>query len=241
LEWIEFKILILSDGKYGDRAARVIKNKFNDTKIITIQERNPAEIIDDVDLSEEVERNIVHADLLIIYVRHPDVVAEICYRKKPTILAVDFGEGFLRQQKEVNPTILMPSSMCSIPSNTVKLENINGEIPIIREVKTIVESPCGATNVSLEHIRGKPLTPETLTAFGLNVRYECREPVSILLSHRDMADSSALLQMLSLLDALEKVAPKHFLPGTPMGIFTAKRREEYQCPNPKSDLFAEIG
>jgi len=209
-------------------------------------------------LGEEVERNIVDSDLLIIYVRHPDVVAEICYRKKPTILAVDFGEGFLRQQKGDNPNIFMPASMCSIPSNTgineideyfklfgyplfdVKLEMINGKVPIIKEVKTIVESPCGATNVSLEHIRNKPLTPETITAFGLNVRYECREPVSILLSHRDMADSSALLQMLSLLDALEKVAPKQFLPGTPMGIYTAKRREEYQCPNPKSDLFNEI-
>jgi len=151
----------------------------------------------------------------------------------------------------------MPMSMCSITSNSgnneideyfryfgyplfeVKLTNINGEIPIIKEVKTIVESPCGATNVSLEHVRGKPLTPETLTAFGLNVRYECREPVSILLSHRDMADSSALLQMISLLDALEKAAPKHFLPGTPLGIYALKRREEYQCPNPKSDLFAE--
>jgi hypothetical protein len=209
-------------------------------------------------LGEEVERNIVNADLLIIYIRHPDVVSEICYRKKPTILAVDFGVGFLRQQKEVNPTVIMPTSMCSIPFNTgineideyfrnfgyplfeVKLENINGEVPIITEVKTIVESPYGATNLSLEHIRSKSLTPETITAFGLNVRYECREPVSILLSHRDMADSSALLQMLSLLDALEKVAPKYFLPGTPMGIYTAKRREEYQCPNPKSDLFTEI-
>lgn len=175
LEWIEFKILILSDGKYGDRAAKVIKKKFNDTKIITIQERNPAEIIDDVVLGEEVERDIVSADLLIIYVRHPDVVAEICYRKKPTILAVDFGEGFLRQQKEDNPNILIPTSMCSIPSNSgnneideyfrhfgyplfeVKLENIDGEIPIIIDVKTIVESPCGATNVSLEHVRARLL------------------------------------------------------------------------------------
>ncbi|MHA1487843.1 MAG: DUF166 family protein, partial [Promethearchaeota archaeon] len=95
-----------------------MKKKFNDTKIITIQERNPAEFIDDVDLGEEVESEIVQADLLIIYVRHPDVVAEICYRKKPTILAVDFGEGFLRQQKEDNPTIIMPPSMCSIPSQT---------------------------------------------------------------------------------------------------------------------------
>jgi len=209
-------------------------------------------------LGEEVESEIAQADLLIIYVRHPDVVAEICYRKNPTILAVDFGEGFLRQQKEDNPTIIMPPSMCSIPSQTgiseideyfrhfgyplfeVKLQFINGEIPIIRDIKTIVESPCGATNVSLEHIRGKPLTPETITAFGLNVRYECREPVSILLSHRDMADSSALLQMISLLDALEKVAPKQFLPGTPMGIYASKRREEYQCPNPRSDLFVEV-
>ncbi|GAG80172.1 unnamed protein product, partial [marine sediment metagenome] len=169
----EFKILILSDGKYGDRAARVIKKKFNDTKIISIQERNPAEIIDDLDLGEEVEGDIAHADLLIIYIRHPDVVAEICYHKKPTILAVDFGEGFLRQQREDNPNIIMPSSMCSIPSKTgineideyfrhfgyplfeVKLQNGNGEIPIIREVKTIIESPCGATNVSLECIKIK--------------------------------------------------------------------------------------
>ncbi|KKM63154.1 hypothetical protein LCGC14_1514360 [marine sediment metagenome] len=211
-----------------------------------------------MDLGEEVEKEIADADLLIIYIRHPDIVSEICYHNKSTILAVDFGEGFLRQQKEVNPTIFMPASMCSIPSKTgineidkyfknfgyplfdVKLENTNGKVPIIKEVKTIVESPCGATNVSLEHIQNKSLTPETITAFGLNVRYECREPVSILLSHRDMADSSALLQMLSLLDALEKVAPNHFLPGTPMGIYTAKRKEEYQCPNPKSDLFAEV-
>jgi hypothetical protein len=209
-------------------------------------------------LGEETERNIVDTDLLIIYVRHPDVVAEICNHEKPTILAVDFGEGFLRQQKEGNPTILMPTSMCSITTNTgineideyfrhfgyplfeVKLKYINSGTPIISEVEAIIESPCGATNISLEHVRGKPLTPETLTAFGLNVRYECREPVSILLSHRDMADSSALLQMISLLDALEKAAPECFLPGTPMGIYSSKRREEYQCPNPKSDLFAEI-
>ncbi len=209
-------------------------------------------------MGQDVENSIGEADLLIIYVRHPDVVAELCYRKKPTIIAVDFGEGFLRQQKESNPNIVMPISMCSIPSRTgineideyfqnygyplfeVHLENINNEVPIIKEVQTIAESPCGATSISLEHIRGKPLIPETITKFALNVRYECREPVSILLAHRDMADSSSLSQTLSLLDALEKAAPRHFLPGTPMGVYTAKRREEYQCPNPKSDLFAEI-
>ncbi len=152
----------------------------------------------------------------------------------------------------------MPSSMCSIPPKNgineideyynkfgypifeVKLDHREGEVPIISKIETIVESPCGATNISLDHIRGKPLTPETITEFGLNVRYECREPVSILLSHKDMADSSALSQMLSLLDALEKAAPSLFLPGTPMGEYTSKRRAEYKTPNPTSSLFDEI-
>jgi len=226
--------------------------------LVTLEERNPAELIDDVELGEEVENFIIGADLLIIYIRHPDVVAELCERKKPTILAVDFGEGFLRQQKETNSNVVMPTSMCSIPIKTgikeideyhkkfgyplfeVKLDYREGAVPIISKIKTIVESPCGATNLSLDHIRGKLLTPETITSFGLNVRYECREPVSILLSHKDMADSSALSQMLSLLNALEKAAPSHFLPGTPMGEYTAKRREEYKTPNPRSPLFNEV-
>ncbi|KKK40279.1 hypothetical protein LCGC14_1408760 [marine sediment metagenome] len=209
-------------------------------------------------MGTDVEDFIIKEDLLIIYIRHPDVVAEICDRKKPTILAVDFGEGFLRQQKDTNPRVIMPTSMCSIHHSTdikeideyykkfgsplfvVKLDNIEEAVPIISEIETIVESPCGATNLSLEYIRGKPLTPETITAFGLNVRYECREPVSILLSHKDMADSSALSQMLSLLDALEKASPKHFLPDTPMGEYAAKRREEYKTPNPTSPLFDEV-
>lgn len=252
------EILILSDGKYGDRAAKVIQKKFPSTTMVTLDERDPQEFIDEVLLEERVEIAINRADLIIIYIRHPDVVQEICDRNKPSILAIDFGEGFLRQVKEINSKVVMPTAMCSFfpdtgikeidnyfkqygfPQFEVELVNSSKNIPKIKDIKLSVESPCGASNIGIDKIRGKLLTPETITLFGLNIRYECREPVSILLSHKDMADSSALLHVLNLLDAIERTAPKLFLKGTPLGDYAAKRREEYRCPTKTSDIFREV-
>lgn len=251
-------ILILSDGKYGDRAAKVIQKKLPNTTMVILEERDPQEFIDEVLLEESVEIAINKADLLIIYIRHPDVVQEICDRNKPSILAIDFGEGFLRQVKEINSKVVMPTAMCNFfpdtgiteidnyftqygfPKFEVELEDSSNNVPIIKDVKLMTESPCGASNIGIEKIRGKLLTPETITLFGLNIRYECREPVSILLSHKDMADSSALLHVLNLLDAIERVVPELFLLGTPLGDYAAKRREEYKCPAKTSDIFKEV-
>lgn len=251
-------ILILSDGKYGDRAVKVIQKKFPNTSMVILEERDPQEFIDEVFLEESVEIAINEADLLVIYIRHPDIVQEICDRNKPSILAVDFGEGFLRQVKEINSKVVMPTAMCNFfpdtgikeidnyfkqygfPKFKVELENSSENAPIIKDIKLSIESPCGASNIGIEKIRGKILTPETITLFGLNIRYECREPVSILLSHKDMADSSALLHVLNLLDAIERVAPELLLKGTALGDYAAKRREEYKCPTKASDIFKEI-
>jgi len=252
------EILILSDGKYGDRAAKVIQKKFPSTTMVTLDERDPQEFIDEVLLEERVEIAINRAELLIIYIRHPDVVQEICDRNKPSILAIDFGEGFLRQVKEINSKVVMPTAMCNFfpdtgikeidnyfkqygfPQFEVELVNSSENVPKIKDIKLSVESPCGASNIGIDKIRGKLLTPETITLFGLNIRYECREPVSILLSHKDMADSSALLHVLNLLDAIERTAPELFLKGTPLGDYAAKRREEYKCPTKTSDIFREV-
>lgn len=251
-------ILILSDGKYGDRAVQVIQKKFPNTTMVTLEERDPQEFIDDVLLEESVEIAINKADLLIVYIRHPDIVQEICDHNKPSILAIDFGEGFLRQVKEINSKVVMPTAMCNFfpdtgieeidnyfkqygfPKFEVELIDPSKEVPIIKDIRLSVESPCGASNIAIEQVRGKLLTPETITLFGLNIRYECREPVSILLSHKDMADSSALLHVLNLLDAIEKVVPDLFLQGTPLGDYASKRREEYKCPTRTSDIFKEV-
>lgn len=126
------------------------------------------------------------------------------------------------------------------PKFEVELINSSKNVPIIKGIKLSVESPYGASNIGIEKTRGKSLTPETIILFGLNIRYECREPVSVLLSHKDMADSSALLHVLNLLDAIERLLPDSFLQGTPLGDYDAKRREEYNCPTRTSDIFNEV-
>ena len=244
---MDLKIIVFSDGKYGDRTAEVVKKKFPRTKIIYLEKRNPSEFIDEYDLSDEIFESIDSADLLILYILHPDIVAELCDQGKPTIIPIEFGEGFLTQVRESNPKVVVPVAMCNyipesgikeidhyfkqygIPEFKIKLEKISDITYIIRDVKLITESPCGATKEALSQIIDKPLVPETLSAYALNVRHECREPVSLLLSRDNMAESSSLLHIQKLIDALEAEAPDLFLPDTIMGEYAKKRRKLYLC------------
>ncbi|TFF92479.1 MAG: hypothetical protein EU543_05460 [Promethearchaeota archaeon] len=248
-------ILIASDGKYGDRAANTILRKFPATEFFKIRERPLNQIIDEVDLNKEFISKIKWADLLIIYIRHPDIVMEICEYGKPTIIAVDFGEGFLRQVKKINPKIVMPKAMCNVHPNTgipeidtyftkygfptfkIMLDHSQGKIPIIKNIELLVESPCGVSREGLKQIIGKKLVPETITSYGVFIRHECREPISVMLKHDDIADSSASLHIINLLEALEREYPNGFIPNTPLGEYTNKRRQEYKCLKKTADLF----
>ncbi|TFG09664.1 MAG: hypothetical protein EU535_08875, partial [Promethearchaeota archaeon] len=171
----------------------MVKTKYPETELLILEEHDPTMFLDDVELPEEVEKAIQNADLLISYIRHPDVVFEICDRQKPTILAINFGQGFLNQVKSSNPKVVQPISMCNSTPDTgieeideyfrkfgspvykVELDYLKDHIPIVREISLIVESPCGASNASLDLIKGKEVTLENLNAFALNVRQECRE------------------------------------------------------------------
>lgn len=240
------KILILTDGKYGDRAVKVIKKKFPETTLLTVREEDPTMILDIVELESDVEKAIGKADLLIVYVRHPDVVSEICSRQKPTILAINFGEGFYNQEKLLNPRISMPFSMCNALPNTgiqevdeyfykfgtpiynVKIDFIENNIPTIKKASLLVESPCGASEASLDFILGKVISVETLNSFAINVRQECREPVSYLLSRSNMSESSSILHLLNLLDAIEKEAPSLFKTENPIREYAEKWRKDFK-------------
>ncbi|MFX1238029.1 MAG: DUF166 family protein [Promethearchaeota archaeon] len=239
------KIAILTDGKYGDRAVNVIKKKFPETKLVILREQDPSMILDEVDLEPEVESSIQDADLLIVYVRHPDVVSEILSRQKPTILAINLGEGFFNQEKAYNDRIVMPTSMCNALPDTsikeiddyfqhfgtpiydIKIRQEKDKI-LIESASLLVESPCGASNASIEFILGKEITVETLNSFAINVRQECREPVSYVLSRNDMSETSGALHFLNLIKALEEKVPSLFEPGTIMGDYAANRREEFK-------------
>ena len=95
-----------------------MKKKYPETELIIVEEQDPKMFLDEVDLPQEVETAIQNADLLISYIRHPDVTAEICDRQKPVILAINFGQGFLNQVKSYNPKVAQPISMCNATPDT---------------------------------------------------------------------------------------------------------------------------
>ncbi len=239
------KILIISDGKYGDRAIKVVQKKFPDAEFLIIREENPTMFLDEIFLDKEVETAIERADLLILYVRHPDVVAEICMRQKPTILPVHFGGGFFNQVKNSNPKVIQPITMCNALPNTgireldkffekfgspiykIKIEYSENNQPIIKKVRLLVESPCGASDYTLEHIRGKLITPDSLNNFAISVRQECREPMSIVFK-REFSETAGATHFLKLIDAIEKEEPSLLVDHTALRDYTSRMRKELQ-------------
>lgn len=236
------KILIISDGKYGDRAIKIVQKKFPDAEFLIIKEENPTMFLDEIFLDNEVEDAIEHADLLILYVRHPDVVSEICMRQKPTILPVHFGEGFFNQVKASNPKVVQPITMCNSLPNTgiceldnffnkfgspiykIKLDYSKKNYPIIKEVSLSIESPCGASFNTLEHIRGKPITLETLNNFALCVRQECREPLTVVFK-REFSETAGTTHLLNLLEAIEKEEPSLLVDDIVLRNYTSNMRK----------------
>ena len=239
----KLKILIISDGKYGDRAIKIVQKKFPTAEFLIIREENPTTFMDEVFLDSGVENAIESADLLILYVRHPDVVSEICMYQKPTILPVHFGVGFFNQVIASNPNVVQPITMCNALPNTgineidkffnkygspvyqVKITFLEKKIPFIEEIHLLTESPCGSSINTLEQVRNKPLTPKILNDFALSVRQECREPMSVVFN-RESSESAGATHLLKLLDAIEKDEPCLFVDDTNLRDYASRMRKE---------------
>jgi len=176
------RIGILTDGKYGDRAYENISNVFPCTWI-EIEEIPTNIILDDYEL------NIPEYDLYISYLRHPDQVLALAELGKPTILGISFGDGFMRQVKELNSRTFAYPTMCSIEPNTniseideyaknfgrpiYKSNVLGGKIA---KLEVIRSSPCGSSLAGANFIKEKLITVEKLQNFAINVCYECRAP-----------------------------------------------------------------
>jgi len=239
----KLKILIISDGKYGDRAIKIVQRKFPTAEFLIIREENPTTFMDDVFLDSGVENAIESADLLILYVRHPDVVSEICMYQKPTILPVHFGVGFFNQVIASNPNAVQPITMCNALPNTgikeidnffkkygspvyqVKIAFLENNLPFIKEINLLTESPCGSSINTLVQVRGKPLTPKTLNDFALSVRQECREPMSVVFK-REFSESAGGIHLINLLDAIEKEKPSLLVDDVSLRNYATKIRNE---------------
>jgi hypothetical protein len=195
------KIGIVTDGKYGERAFQNIKKVFP-CQWILIEEIPPTVVLDDYELK------IPDCDLYLSYVRHPDQVmaladlkrpiafADLIMKpagsadlKRPIILGVSFGPGFLKQVQKINPKVVAFPTMCSLEPNT-NIPEIDEfarhfgrplyetvlENGIVSEIRLIRSSPCGSSMAGAHFIKDKPISTSILQEFAINVCHECRAP-----------------------------------------------------------------
>ena len=94
------KIGIVSDGKFGDRAYEIIKERFPTEWIMA---PFPQSMI-----ADDLELTLPECDLYISYVRHPDVALAIIEKQKPVILGVSLGPVFSGRQRGSMRMLLRP-------------------------------------------------------------------------------------------------------------------------------------
>jgi hypothetical protein len=204
------KIGIVSDGKFGDRAYEIIRERFPTEWIMAPFPQNM--VVDDLELT------LPECDLYISYVRHPDVALAIIEKQKPVILGVSFGLGFLRQAKGINENVVAPVTMCSLEDNTwvpeinefakvfgrpsfdVKIRD-DGTIDSVRVLRG---SPCGSTVAASAELHGTQLSPEQLQHYGLRICHFCRAPRFGKTCDKEL---SGLLHIRELVHAVSVVSP----------------------------------
>src|SRR4030042_1111801 len=241
------KIVIISDGKYGNRAIVNIKAVFPDTELILLPEYDKNEILDSINLPVNKLTAIKSAALLINYHRHPDITLELSSFKIPMIQAINTGEGFLRQiQSEFGSHVIMPNTMCALKINqemdsgitsneeqslevfrefslafgtpSFKIKMQAGS-DIIEEVKVLRGSPCGATAEATAALQGKKVEVATLNAFAIHIRQLCREPVSFLFNRVGVEETAIQNHLIPLLSELKRIRPDLFKKGGNLANF----------------------
>ncbi len=204
------KIGIVSDGKFGDRAFEIIREKFPTEWI-------PAPFPQSI-VADDLELALPECDLYISYVRHPDVALAVIEKQRPVILGVSFGPGFLRQAKAINENIVAPKTMCSLEDNTWVSE-INGFAKVfgrpvfdikvhddgtIENIDVLRGSPCGSTAAATAELAGTKISPEQLRHYGLRICHFCRAP---RLGKTCDKEVSGLLHIRHLVNAVNDVSP----------------------------------
>ncbi len=244
------KIVVISDGKYGDRAIVNITAKFPQTELVILPEYSKNEILDDIEIPPAPLAAIKSADLLVNYHRHPDIAYELATFKIPMIQAVYNGEGFLRQiQEKFGYHVIMPSSMCSfspkyfadveakLTTNSAKETfrefhhafgspvyhvRMRDESDVIEDVTVERGSVCGATSEAVLILRGKEVNVATLNEFAMNVRALCRESLSYMMQRTGVEENAILNHLVPLITELEKLRPDLFKKDEKLGRILKK-------------------
>lgn len=192
------KVVIVTDGPYGDRAYDTISKEF---VCDFVEVEQPVSMFaDDIEIAEDAILRLEAADMLLTYTTHPDLTLEIVERfydkVKWIIVAAWRGEGFKNQLESLG-NVTCPENMCDLEKNgnsffdeftsrfgrpIVELTCQNDKVTNINVLRS---SPCGSTSFVCEAMLGQEVDglPEKA---GLKLQhYPCRAPKMRLFSDED--------------------------------------------------------
>jgi hypothetical protein len=122
------KIMIISDGVYGERSGNILKEHSKINEFIGFfRIPKPSNFfVDEIELPKEIVEKFSDVDILITYTTHPDNTYEVCRRGREEnpniaiIVAAWKGDG---QKKELQKfDIICPYIMCEIDENNLNIE-----------------------------------------------------------------------------------------------------------------------
>ena len=186
------KVVIATDGPYGERAFENIKKDF-DTEFVEL-EKPASMFMDEIDIPADALAKIKDANILITYTQHPDLTLDLVDMVNKDvdylIVAAWRGEGF-KNQLERYGNVTCPYIMCELEENgnevfdefTSKIGKPKVDIKIedgkIVDVSVVRSSPCGSTSFVANYISDNYLNSDNLenipTEAGLKLQhYPCR-------------------------------------------------------------------
>jgi len=183
------KIVIVTDGPYGERAYEYIDKEF-DTEFIELEQPSSM-FVDEIEIPEDAIKRIQDADILITYTLHPDLTLDLVEmfhdKVEWVIVAAWRGEGF-KNQVERFGNVTCPENMCDLEENgnhafdefvskfgrpIVEIELENNKV---KNIKVLRSSPCGSTFFVAEEMMGQKIDDLPIKA-GLRLQhYPCRAP-----------------------------------------------------------------
>ena len=139
------KVVIVTDGPYGDRTYDIVRKEF-DCEFLELEQPDSM-FMDDIEIPSGAMKKLVKADLIISYILHPDLVIELVEKLHNLvgwiIVGAWRGEGF-KSQLEQYENVNCPENMCDLEENG---DSIFDEF-VSKFGKPIVEIECEGNSVT---------------------------------------------------------------------------------------------